>query len=80
MCRKQVSGVWSRLIESRGYECGSTSAQDMLHHESTYESKEVISRTKGLLVPLSSAHTQAAAYLIGETAAEEIAAEYNNDR
>lgn len=35
------------------------------------------SRNTDRLAPFSSAHTQAAAYLIGETAAEKIIAEYN---
>ena len=47
----------------------------MLHHESSHEAETAISDTNRL-APLLSAHTQAAAYLIGETAAEKIIAEY----
>lgn len=41
-----------------------------------HTTKEVIGYTDRL-APFSSAHTQAAAYLIGETAAEKIIAAYN---
>ena len=47
----------------------------MLHHESSHKAKAAI-RDTNKLAPLLSAHTQAAAYLIGETAAEKIIAEY----
>lgn len=47
----------------------------MLHHKSSHRAEAAISDTDRL-VPLLSAHTQAAAYLIGETAAEKIITEY----
>ena len=47
----------------------------MLHDESSHKAKAAISDTDRL-APLLSAHTQAVAYLIGETAAEKIIAEY----
>ena len=48
----------------------------MLDRDRTYISKDIIGCTNRLSLFLS-AHTQAAAYLIGETAAEKIIAEYN---
>ena len=47
----------------------------MLHYESTYKAIFAITHANRV-VPLSSAHTQAVAYLIGETAAEKITADY----
>lgn len=48
----------------------------MLHRESTYASEKFFLAALTDLRLFVSAHTQAAAYLIGETAAEKMIAEY----